>query len=230
MTEYALNFSQPGNFAYDPDNPTYYTEMLSHGIQAVLADLSALGGRICIETAEPATQEADLDAWLAEFRAWLKTNAQGLAAWQNEPEESRGLPVIVAMAGLPATIGGATTLSVGLAVKLVTSIVADVTEAYTEFRALSRDTELNRILDTALYDSSWWSGRAPKLDRLISSLEDGGWQGLGSDAFRCLEGIQAAIENQQQIIKLLSHVVVSANGKIESQEFCFPADVGLVVD
>jgi len=42
--------SDPGNFVYDPDNPTIYTEACSHAVHQILYALSATGFELSDES------------------------------------------------------------------------------------------------------------------------------------------------------------------------------------
>lgn len=229
MVEYVLGTPAPGAFAYSVEQPTYYTELLSHTILDILNGLSAAGGRLYIEDIQAYDKEADFDGWLSDFRTWLKDTVSNVTAWLSEPEESRALLPILAAPALPATIGTATVLSAGLSIKLVTSIVSDVSEVVNAYIAARRASELPRLLDKAFFDDSFWGGRYSKIDRLIDEIGRAGLSSVPAESVKSsLEVIADVLQNQERVIKLLSHVVVSSGGKIDSQEFCFPQDVGIV--
>ena len=219
----------PGeSFVYDVGNPTLHTEHLSFYLLSVLDLIANEGGTIEIELETPEIQEASYDAWHGEFRTWLDTAQESVATYLTEPEGSRAAFLIPLAPALPALVSGAIMLSKGLAVKMALDVFFDVVRSVQKFQAETRLIRQERMVEKALFDDSWWGSPTSKIDRLIDVITQ---SGLARDAIgeekSFVEELIDALGGKENMIKVLSHVVVNSHGNIEGVDFGIAEDFGL---
>lgn len=225
MSEIAL--IAPGDFGeipYDSENPTRNTEQLSFYLLQLFAHLAGGGLSIYTNDENPVNVQSEVDSWLTSWGTWLKDTSSAVSAWLTEPEESRALPVILAAPLLPAGAAGAVMLANGIVVKIATDIVSNVAQTYSEIQVARRQLQQSRQFDKAFFDDGWFSAPSPKLDRLIDAVWEAGFAGHSVHPEN--SNLQVIIEGmvKESVIKVLSHVVINSNGRIDGVDFGLAGD------
>ena len=249
MNNIAFNFSDPTNvpagFSYDKTKPTYYTEMLSYEIMRFLAAASAAGAYMSVSADSDTTADMTaFDNYLSEFHTWVLDCASKLSAHLTAKSGSRGALALTAAPQLALASGASlAVLPPALLVKLGTSVINDITEAVTTFRADMREADFVRLFDRAFFEQSWFGDAvdSPYLEgiRKQLSIEHGELSGMslgdllqlaltGHDESRRTddfeppqEGIvDVLLKNKgENLIKLLCQIVLDKGLSLESITF-----------
>ena len=146
-------------FAYDKNQPTIETEYLSFCITRILSDLSGAGFKFIIDNSVESTSEnmnEVVSNWLTMWGEWLKDVSNGVGKYLTEKEGSRAAFLIPAAPLLPALPSLLPAIGVGLAVKVATDIVSNITESYANFQQVTRSNRLERVLDESLNEETYF--------------------------------------------------------------------------
>jgi hypothetical protein len=231
MATTRINFPEgayPGeSFVYDVDSPTLHTEHLSFYLLSILDLITSEGGTIEIELETQETQETAYDTWHTDFRTWLDSAQESVAAYLTEPEGSRAAFLIPLAPALPAVVSGAIMLSKGLAIKMAIDVGLDVVRSVQKFQAETRLAHQSRMFDKAFFDDGWFSSPVSKIDRLIDVITQSGLarDSIGGEKSFVEELVDAL--GKENMLKILSHVVVNSHGNIEGVDFGIAEDFGL---
>lgn len=252
MNNVPFNFTAPTNvpagFVYDKTKPTYYTEMLSFQILRFLGVASYAGAYLSVNTdSDTAADMTAFDNYLLEFHNWVLDCAGKLSAHLTAKSGSRGALALAAAPQLTLASGASlAVLPPALFVKLGTSVINDITEAITMFRADMREADFVRLFDRAFFKQSWFGDAvdAPYLEGITGikrqlSIEHGGLndmslgdllqlaltgydESLRTDDFTPQqEGIvDVLLKNKgENLIKLLCQIVLDKGLSLESVTF-----------
>lgn len=252
MSRVPFNFTTPvgapEGFAYDKERPTYYTEMLSYQIMRFLAALTAGGAFYDVsQDVDLAASENAVNEYLAKFHSWILDSSARLSAHLTEKSGSRSS---LALAAAPTlALAGGSSLAVlppAIVAKMATSIINDIAESTTRFKADMRAADFVRLFDKAFFEQSWFGDIADKpflaaiegVKRQLS-IEHGTGEGLslgdllqlaltGADAEAVPEGqipptigIVDALTKRSKadLIKLICQIVLDKGLSIESVDF-----------
>lgn len=209
MNTYYLGVPYPGDFFYNTEKPTYYTELLSHRLLTILFYVADMGGAIKIETGDDVnainnavyTYEQDLKSWLSDC-------VDSVSGWLLSPAESRALPVLAAAPVLALAPEAIAVLPAAVVLKLGTSIISDVIRAVSDFSAKTRDARMERLIDNGLFEQSFFGDSFDDsyLQRMSESLKtletalsgkdfEGNDIGLVALLSKIFEGVFSTIEN-----------------------------------
>ena len=235
-------------FAYNKEQPTYYTEYLSYYLLSVFANLGFGGFKFLIETKTPAEQQTSIDSFIAEFSAWLNDCEQKVSAWLVEDDTSRGLPALLLPPQISLPLAGSILLYKPALVSLAVDSVSSVIRVIQTATANRRQAQIVRLLNKALFRESFWGLTTESIPlKILEALElmvkafkgenqKGVEKGIAALLYDALtayidipeselkEGVNIPIMlkkilDNKDIIRLLSHVVVSSGGNVEETEF-----------
>ena len=235
-------------FNYNKEQPTYYTEYLSFYLLSVFAGLGFGGFKFFIETKTPNEQQASIDSFVAEFSAWLDDCEQKVSAWLLEDDTSRGLPALLMPPQISLPLAGSILLFRPALVSLAVDSVSSVIRVIQTATANRRQAQIVRLLNKALFKESFWGLTTESIPlKILEALEivakackgenqKGVEKGIAALLYDALtayidipeselkEGVNIPIMlkkilDNKDIIRLLSHVVVSSGGNIEETEF-----------
>lgn len=252
MSRVPFNFTNPvgapEGFFYDRDKPTYYTEMLSYQIMRFLAALTAGGAFYDVsQDVDLAATENAVNEYLANFHDWVLDSAGRLSAHLTEKSGSRS-QIALAAAPTLALAGGASlaVLPPAIVAKMATSIINDIAESTTRFKADMRAADFVRLFDRAFFEQSWFGNAVdrPYLAAIEGvkrqlSIEHGANEGLslgdllqlaltGADAEAVPEGetpptigvVDALMrKSKEDLIKLICQITLDKGLSIESVDF-----------
>ena len=208
-------------FSYDKNQPTIETEYLSFCLTKILSDLSGAGFKFLIDNgmeSTPANPNEVISDWLIDWGDWLRDVSNGVGKFLAEKEGSRAAFLIPAAPLLPATPFILPSIGVGLAVKVVTDIVSNITESYANFQQVTRSNRLERVLDESLNEETYFGLGEDKsylksikeqleaLNRKLEFKEDGVTQNLSEITKKALT-------------QILLEVVVDRQNTLESVTF-----------
>lgn len=206
-------FFDVGGFAYDEDRPTFYTEMLSCRLLGFLAGLGSAGAKVSIESSTITEQQGAAESFISDFGSWLSEVSDAVTAYLLADEGSRPVLLLPAAPALPALIGGAVVLYKGILIKMGVDTAASVIRTISQIQADRRATQMPRMLDKALFDSSYWGlSKEPKLDRLIQSLDS---LNASFNHYDDVEGLESLT---QVLSRIGSEIVRDSEGNFLSQE------------
>lgn len=192
----------PGAFSYDSDNPTYYTEWLSHSIHALLYNLGGAGGKMFLEGTDPDVQASDSGTFSAALVTWAVNNIDTISSYLND-DGSGSPPAIPDPPSLPATIGGAVKVFAGGKLKILLEVLPTVLECYGKWESARKERALERMLDSALNRSSYFGlVKSAYLEEISDALKNGDGDKLAdilSDKKRLYVFLKAAIESDYTI-------------------------------
>lgn len=235
-------------FSYNKEQPTYYTEYLSFYLLSVFADLGFGGFKFLIETKTPNEQQASIDSFVSQFSDWLNDCEQKISAWLLEDDTSRGLPVLLLPPQISLPLAGSILLFRPALVSLAVDSISSVIRVIQTATANRRQAQIVRLLNKALFRESFWGLATESIPlKILEALEliakackgenqkgvEKGIAALLYDALTAFidvpeselkEGVNIPIMlkkilDNKDIIRLLSHVVVSTGGNIEETEF-----------
>ena len=235
-------------FSYDKEQPTYYTEYLSFYLLSVFANLGFGGFKFFIETRTPAEQQTSIDSFVTEFSAWLNDCEQKISAWLLEDDTSRGLPVLLLPPQISLPLAGSILLFKPALVSLAVDSVSSVIRVIQTATANRRQAQIVRLLNKALFRESFWGISTESIPlKILEALEniakackgkdekgvEKGFAPLLYDSLTALIDIPDSplkewvnipimlkkILDNKDMIRLLSHVVVTSGGNIEETEF-----------
>lgn len=235
-------------FSYDKEKPTYYTEYLSFYLLSVFADLGFGGFKFLIETKTPAEQQTSIDGFVAEFSAWLNDCEQKVSGWLVEDDASRGLPVFLAAPKISLSLAGSILLFKPALVALAVDSVSSVIRVIQTATANRRQAQIVRLLNKAFFKESFWGLKTESIPlKILDTLEliakackgenqEGVEKGIAALLYDALtafidipesdlkEGVNIPIMlkkilDNKDMIRLLSHVVITSGGNIEETEF-----------
>ena len=235
-------------FSYNKEQPTYYTEYLSFYLLSVFASLGFGGFRFLIETKTPSEQQASIDSFVAEFSAWLDDCEQKVSAWLLEDDTSRGLPVLLLPPQISLPLAGSILLFKPALVSLAVDSVSSVIRVIQTATANRRQAQIVRLLNKALFRESFWGLSTESIPlKILEALEaivkafkgknlEGAEKGIAAllyDSLTALIDIPDStlkeavnipimlkkILDSKDLIRLLSHIVITSGGTIEETEF-----------
>ena len=228
-------------FNYDKERPTYYTEYLSFYLLSVFANLGFGGFRFLIETRSPGEQQASIDSFVAEFSAWLDDCEQKVTAWLVEDDDSRGLPALLLPPQISLPLAGSILLFKPALVSLAVDSLSSVIRVIQTASANRRQAQVVRLLNKAFFKESFWGLKTESIPLLIlealqGKTQEGEEKGLAALLYDALtafidipdsndkEGVNIPIMlkkilDNKDMIRLLSHVVITSGGNIEETEF-----------
>ena len=236
------------SFNYDKDRPTYYTEYLSFYLLSVFANWGFGGFKFLIETRTPAEQQASIDSYIAEFSAWLNDCEQKVSAWLVEDDASRGLPALLMPPQISLSLTGNILLFKPALVSLAVDSVSSVIRVIQTAIANRRQAQVVRLLNKAFFRESFWGLKTESVPlKILEALEiivkafegenqTGVKKGIAALLYDALtafidipesalkEGVNIPIMlkkilDAKDIIRLLSHIVITSGGNIEETEF-----------
>ena len=235
-------------FNYDKEKPTFYTEYLSFYLLSVFANLAFGGFKFFIETKTPNEQEQAISGFISQFSDWLNDCEQKVSTWLLEDDASRGLPALLMPPQISLPLAGSILLFKPALVSLAVDSVSSVIRVIQTATANRRQAQIVRLLNKAFFRESFWGLATESIPlKILEVLEDiakdfkgenqkGVKKGIAAllyDALTALidipdselkEGVNIPIMlkkilDNKDIIRLLSHVVVSTGGSIEETEF-----------
>ena len=235
-------------FNYNKEQPTYYTEYLSFYLLSVFANLGFGGFKFLIETRTPAEQQASIDIFVAEFSEWLDDCEQKVSAWLVEDDGSRGLPALLLPPHISLPLAGSILLYKPALVSLAVDSLSSVIRVIQTATANRRQAQIVRLLNKALFRESFWGLSTESIPlKILEALEaiakasewvdlkgaKKGFAALLYDALTARIDIPDSNEkedvntpimlkkilDEKDMIRLLSHVVVTSGGNIEETEF-----------
>lgn len=112
MNEISLDFPDAGEFSYDSQRPTYYSERYAWALHKHQAALSAAGAKISVETASHADQIAAISSFSTALQTWSQGTADSLSSFLTG-DENAPLPVLPEFPLLPELLEGAVSLIPG---------------------------------------------------------------------------------------------------------------------
>ena len=236
------------HFNYDKEKPTYYTEYLSFYLLSVFADLGYGGFKFFIETRTPAQQQASIDSFVAEFSTWLNDCEQKVSEWLVEDDASRGLPALLPPPQISLPLAGSILLFKPALVSLAVDSVSSVIRVIQTATANRRQAQIVRLLNKAFFRESFWGLATESIPlKILEALEaiakdfkgenqKGVKKGIAALLYDALtafidipesdlkEGVNIPIMlkkilDAKDIIRLLSHIVITSGGNIEETEF-----------
>lgn len=235
-------------FNYNKEQPTYYTEYLSFYLLSVFADLGYGGFKFLIETRTPAEQQTSIDSFVAEFSAWLNDCEQKVSAWLVEDDGSRGLPALLLPPQISLPLAGSILLFKPALVSLAVDSVSAGIRVIQTAVANRRQSQVVRLLNKAFFRESFWGLSAESIPlKILEALEliakackgnnlkgvEKGFAALLYDALTARIDIPESdlkedvnipimlkkILDAKDMIRLLSHIVITSGGNIEETEF-----------
>lgn len=213
--------------SYDAEYPTRNTEILSYYLLQVFGELSTGGVAVGVNDDTSEDVQTAVDTWLGNWATWLEETTTAVSVWLLEPEESRALPVLVAAPALPAIATAAGVLTGGVVIKIFTDITSNIIGIISQVQAARRQIDAARQFDKAFFDDGWFSAPTPKMDRLIDMLQSSGLSGFTLNEEK--SNLQMILEqmDKEQMIKVLTHIVVNSRGEIDGVDFGIPEDFGV---
>ena len=228
-------------FSYNKEQPTYYTEYLSFYLLSVFANLGFGGFKFLIETKTPAEQQVSINSFVAEFSAWLDDCEQKVTAWLLEDDDSRGLPALLLPPQISLPLAGSILLFKPALVSLAVDSLSSVIRVIQTASANRRQAQVVRLLNKAFFKESFWGLKTESIPLLILEAlqgknQEGDEKGLAALLYDALtafidipdseekEGVNIPIMlkkilDNKDMIRLLSHVVITSGGNIEETEF-----------
>lgn len=235
-------------FSYDKERPTYYTEYLSFYLLSVFADLGFGGFKFFIETRTPNEQQASIDNFVSEFSNWLSDCEQKVSAWLLEDDTSRGLPALLMPPQISLPLAGSILLFKPALVSLAVDSISSVIRVIQTATANRRQAQIVRLLNKAFFKESFWGLTTESIPlKILDALEliakackgenqkgvEKGIAGLLYDALTAFidipesdlkEGVNIPIMlkkilDNKDMIRLLSHIIITSGGSIEETEF-----------
>lgn len=237
-----------GHFSYDKEKPTYYTEYLSFYLLSVFADLGFGGFKFLIETRTPAEQQTSINSFVAEFSEWINDCEQKVSEWLVEDDASRGLPALLMPPQISLPLAGSILLFKPALVSLAVDSISSVIRVIQTATANRRQAQIVRLLNKAFFKESFWGLKTESIPlKILDTLEliakackgenqkgvEKGIAALLYDALTAFidipesdlkEGVNIPIMlkkilDNKDIIRLLSHIVITSGGNIEETEF-----------
>lgn len=150
-----LSFPCPPDFVYDPDKPTYYTELYSWACHKHQAALSAAGASVHVETATPESQLASITAYGDMLAEWSSSAVGALSAYLTGQDDAPS-PAIPDLPVFPDLLSSAASLLPGGKLALVFKMAVPFVRGFLELREKMRPTDPVRLLDKALLKDTWW--------------------------------------------------------------------------
>ena len=235
-------------FNYDKEQPTYYTEYLSFYLLSVFANLGFGGFKFYIETRGPNEQEQAISGFVTEFSAWLCDCEQKVSAWLLEDDASRGLPALLLPPQISLPLAGSILLYKPALVSLAVDSLSSIIRVIQTATANRRQTQIVRLLNKALFRESFWGLSSESIPlKILEALEAIAKAFKGKDMEGVEKGIAALlydsltalidipdstlkepvnipimlkkILDSKDLIRLLSHIVITSGGNIEETEF-----------
>lgn len=233
-------------FVYDEERPTYHTERLSYAVYKLCGQIATNGGGLWVEENDNASQVQAVGEYTSNFKLWIDEVSASLAAYMTAEEGSRPILAIPLAPAVPAILAGAVVLYKGAVTTMAINAITTVVRTASQVRADLRQTEVPRILDKALFDSSFFGlSKEAKLDRLITSIDqlsgsfsaytDNGLENLPQILDRALNVTKELPDNETRVdsitkvidalvskpeaIKLLLHAVITSQGNIDEVDF-----------
>lgn len=233
-------------FNYDKEKPTYYTEYLSFYLLSVFAKLAFGGFKFFIETKTPAEQQASINSFVAEFSEWLYDCEQKVTAWLIEDDDSRGLPALLLPPQISLPLAGSILLFKPALVSLAVDSLSSVIRVIQTASANRRQAQLVRLFNKAFFKESYWGLKTESIPLLILEAlrgenQDGDEKGIAALLYDALTAIidipdsnnpditlkepvnipiiLKKILDNKDMIRLLSHIVITSGGNIEETEF-----------
>ena len=235
-------------FAYDKEKPTYYTEYLSFYLLSVFANLAFGGFKFYVETKTPNEQQASIDNFVSEFSNWLSDCEQKVSAWLLEDDTSRGLPVLLLPPQISLPLAGSILLFKPALVSLAVDSISSVVRVMQMATANRRQAQIARLLNKAFFRKSFWGLSTESIPlKILEALEaiakackgenqkgvEKGIAALLYDSLTALIDVPDSdskeavnipimlkkILDNKDIIRLLSHIIITSGGNIEETEF-----------
>ena len=209
------------SFVYDEKKPTIETEYLSYQITRILSHLSSAGFRFMVSdelTESSVNAQEVIDNWLHDWRQWLTETSNGVGKYLAEKEGSRGAFLVTAAPMLPMLPEILPAIGLGLALKVCTDIVSNVTETYANYQQTTRVNRIERVLDEALNEETYFGLGEEKsylksikeqLEKLNEKLETDGTDGK--------KGL--ADVSREALTQILLEVVIDRANTLESVTF-----------
>ena len=147
-------FPSPGEFVYNPDKPTFYTEYYAYCLHSHQAALAAAGAVAHVETSTPEQQAIAVTELTSNLSVWLSTALDVYAAFQSG--ESTVPPVLPDVPALPEMLQSLALLLPGGKIALALKIALPFVSKFLEMKEKTRETDPSRVLAKALIKSNWW--------------------------------------------------------------------------
>ena len=208
---------------YDHNNPTRQTEELSAYIHYIINGLAELKAKIYVETETPASMQAACNDYASNMRSWMSGVVEQVGAYLAADVGSRSPLVIPLAPALPAAMASAVMLPPALLLKTAVDTVATIIHTSNEERALARQYDLNRVLDAALNEDSFWGGRRSYLKDIRDILQEA-VNADDDDSIGIVKGLKRMLDkaDKETILKVLTHIVLDRGNAIEDVETYFP--------
>lgn len=222
MTAVQLGVSpRSTSFVYDDKRPTIETEYLSYQITRILSQLSSAGFRFLVSdelTESSVNAQEVIDNWLHDWRQWLAETSDGVGKFLSEKEGSRGAFLIPAAPMLPMLPEILPAIGLGLALKVCTDIVSNVTETYAHFQQTTRTNRIERVLDEALNEETYFGlGKEKSYLKSIKEQLEGLNEKLETDGANGKKGL--ADVSKEALTQILLEVVIDRANALESVTF-----------
>lgn len=235
-------------FNYDKERPTYYTEYLSFYLLSVFASLAFGGFKFFIETKSPNEQEQAISGFVSQFSDWLSDCEQKISAWLLEDDTSRGLPALLLPPQISLPLAGSILLFKPVLVSLAVDSFSSIIRVIQTATANRRQAQIVRLLSKAFFKESFWGLSSESIPlKILEALQaiseackgknqQGDEKGLAALLYDSLTAFIAIPDSEEEegvnipvmlkklldnkdIIRLLSHIVVTSGGNIEETEF-----------
>lgn len=209
------------SFVYDEKKPTVETEYLSYQITRILSHLSSAGFRFLVSdelTESSVNAQEVIDNWLHDWRQWLTETSDGVGKFLSEKEGSRGAFLVAAAPMLPMLPEILPAIGLGLALKVCTDIVSNVTETYAHFQQTTRANRIERVLDEALNEDTYFGfGEEKSYLRSIKEQLEKLNEKLETDGANGKKGL--ADISKDALTQILLEVVIDRANTLESVTF-----------
>ena len=147
-------FFAPGEFIYDPDKPTFYTEYYAYCLHCHQAALAAAGAVAHVETSTPEQQAIAVSELASNLSDWLSSALDVYSAFQSGTSTSP--PVLPDIPALPQILQSLALLLPGGKIALALKIALPFISKFLEMKEKTRETDPARVLAKALLKSNWW--------------------------------------------------------------------------
>ncbi len=247
-----IYFQQPqiylDSFQYSSEQPTFYTEALSHWVLSTIRDLCNVSACVYVEDKTPDLQQSLVSDYVSQFSAWLKTCEEAVTSYLIEDSSSLSLPVLPVPPQISIALAGSVLLYKPAIVALAVDSVAAVVRIIQTAIANRRQSQVVRLLDKAFFTSSYFGlWKESIFQKIVDTLTSINWdlhgdnvkgetKGVGSLIYDALttfvnipdtEDFEALnlpevllkLSKNRDLMKLIAHIVVSGNGHIDSTDF-----------
>lgn len=155
MSTITFDFPDAGEFVYDSQRPTYYSERYAWALHKHQAALAAAGASVHIETASHADQITAVSTFANNLQAWSDGCVNALVQYLTGGDDAVE-PVLPDFPVVPELLESAVSLLPGGKLALLIKGAVPFIKGFLLLKEKLRPTDPVRILDKALLKDSWW--------------------------------------------------------------------------